>query len=117
METMQHIDYDLLYKVNSPADLKRLAISQLPQYCNELRQYIIEECSKNPGHLASSLGTVELTIALHRVFDTPRDKILFDVSHQCYVHKMMTGRTDRFSELRQSGGMSGFPKRTESEHD
>jgi 1-deoxy-D-xylulose-5-phosphate synthase len=114
---MQHIDYDLLYKVNSPADLKRLAISQLPQYCNELRQYIIEECSKNPGHLASSLGTVELTVALHYVYDTPFDKLIWDVGHQAYAHKIITERRDLFPTNRKMGGISGFPRMAESKYD
>ena len=117
MDTMQHIDYDLLYKVNSPADLKRLAISQLPQYCNELRQYIIEECSKNPGHLASSLGTVELTVALHYVYDTPFDKLIWDVGHQAYAHKIITERRDLFPTNRKMGGISGFPRIAESKYD
>ena len=117
MDTMQHIDYDLLYKVNSPADLKRLAISQLPQYCNELRQYIIEECSKNPGHLASSLGTVELTVALHYVYDTPFDKLIWDVGHQAYAHKIITERRDLFPTNRKMGGISGFPRMAESKYD
>ena len=114
---MQHIDYDLLYKVNSPADLKRLAISQLPKYCNELRQYIIEECSKNPGHLASSLGTVELTVALHYVYDTPFDKLVWDVGHQAYAHKIITERRDLFPTNRKMGGISGFPRMAESKYD
>ena len=117
MDTMQHIDYDLLYKVNSPADLKRLAISQLPQYCNELRQYIIEECSKNPGHLASSLGTIELTVALHYVYDTPFDKLIWDVGHQAYAHKIITERRDLFPTNRKMGGISGFPRMAESKYD
>ena len=114
---MQHIDYDLLYKVNSPADLKRLAISQLPKHCNELRQYIIEECSKNPGHLASSLGTVELTVALHYVYDTPFDKLIWDVGHQAYAHKIITERRDLFPTNRKMGGISGFPRMAESKYD
>ena len=117
METMQHIDYDLLYRVNSPADLKRLAVSQLPQYCNELRQYIIEECSKNPGHLASSLGTIELTVALHYVYDTPFDKLVWDVGHQAYAHKIITERRDLFPTNRKMGGISGFPRMAESQYD
>lgn len=117
METMQHIDYDLLYRVNSPADLKRLAVSQLPQYCNELRQYIIEECSKNPGHLASSLGTIELTVALHYVYDTPFDKLVWDVGHQAYAHKIITERRDLFPTNRKMGGISGFPRMAESKYD
>lgn len=117
METMQHIDYDLLYRVNSPAELKRLAVSQLPQYCNELRQYIIEECSKNPGHLASSLGTIELTVALHYVYDTPFDKLVWDVGHQAYAHKIITERRDLFPTNRKMGGISGFPRMAESQYD
>ncbi|MBR4995884.1 MAG: 1-deoxy-D-xylulose-5-phosphate synthase [Alistipes sp.] len=114
---MQHIDYDLLYRVNSPADLKKLSISQLPQYCSELRQYIIEECSKNPGHLASSLGTVELTVALHYVYDTPFDKLIWDVGHQAYAHKIITERRDLFPTNRKMGGICGFPRMAESEYD
>ncbi|MBQ4532482.1 MAG: 1-deoxy-D-xylulose-5-phosphate synthase [Alistipes sp.] len=114
---MQHIDYDLLYRVNSPAELKRLAVSQLPQYCNELRQYIIEECSKNPGHLASSLGTIELTVALHYVYDTPFDKLVWDVGHQAYAHKIITERRDLFPTNRKMGGISGFPRMAESQYD
>ena len=111
---MEHIEYDLLYKVTSPADLKRLSLEQLPQYCRELRQYIIEECSKNPGHLASSLGTVELTVALHYVYDTPYDKLVWDVGHQAYAHKIITERRDLFPTNRKMGGISGFPRMAES---
>ena len=114
---MEHIEYDLLYKVNSPADLKQLSIEQLPQYCRELRQYIIEECSKNPGHLASSLGTIELTVAIHYVYDTPADKLVWDVGHQAYAHKIITGRRDEFPTNRKLGGISGFPRMAESEYD
>lgn len=114
---MDHIDYDLLYKVNSPSDLKRLAVAQLPRYCRELRQYIIEECSKNPGHLASSLGAVELTVAIHYVYDTPHDKLVWDVGHQAYAHKIITGRRDLFPTNRKEGGISGFPRMAESEYD
>ena len=117
MLDMEHIEYDLLYKVNSPADLKRLSLEQLPQYCRELRQYIIEECSKNPGHLASSLGTVELTVALHYVYDTPYDKLVWDVGHQAYAHKIITERRDLFPTNRKMGGISGFPRMAESEYD
>ena len=114
---MEHIEYDLLYKVNSPADLKQLSIEQLPQYCRELRQYIIEECSKNAGHLASSLGTIELTVAIHYVYDTPADKLVWDVGHQAYAHKIITGRRDEFPTNRKLGGISGFPRMAESEYD
>ncbi len=114
---MEHIEYNLLYKVNSPADLKQLSIEQLPQYCRELRQYIIEECSKNPGHLASSLGTVELTVAIHYVYDAPFDKVVWDVGHQAYAHKIITGRRDKFPTNRKLGGISGFPRMAESQYD
>lgn len=116
-ETMEHIEYDLLYKVNSPAELKQLSIDELPRYCRELRQYIIEECSKNPGHLASSLGTVELTVAIHYVYDTPHDRLVWDVGHQAYAHKIITGRRDLFPTNRKMGGISGFPRMAESEYD
>ena len=114
---MEQVTYDLLYKVNSPKDLKQLSTQQLVQYCAELRRYIIEECSKNPGHLASSLGTVELTVALHYVFDLPNDKLVWDVGHQAYAHKIITGRRDLFPTNRKLGGISGFPRMAESEYD
>ncbi|MBR5877473.1 MAG: 1-deoxy-D-xylulose-5-phosphate synthase [Alistipes sp.] len=114
---MQETKYELLGKVNSPADLKRLSIEELKVYCHELRQYIIEECSKNPGHLASSLGVVELTVALHYVYDTPYDKLVWDVGHQAYAHKIITGRRDLFPTNRKMGGISGFPRIKESEYD
>ena len=117
MESLQHVEYDLLYKVNSPADLKQLSLSELPQYCRELRQYIIEECSKNPGHLASSLGVVELTVALHYVYDVPVDKLVWDVGHQAYAHKIITERRDLFPTNRMMGGISGFPRMAESKYD
>ena len=117
MEATQRIEYDLLYKVNSPADLKRLSVDELPRYCQELRQYIIEECSRNPGHLASSLGTVELTVAIHYVYNTPEDKLIWDVGHQAYAHKIITGRRDEFPTNRKLGGISGFPRMAESEYD
>ena len=117
MNSNEQIEYDLLYKVNSPADLKRLSVAQLPQYCRELRKFIIEECSKNPGHLASSLGAVELTVAIHYVYDTPDDKVVWDVGHQAYAHKIITGRRDLFPSNRKLGGISGFPRMGESEYD
>ena len=117
MDAMEQITYDLLYKVNSPKDLKQLSTQQLVQYCAELRRYIIEECSKNPGHLASSLGTIELTVALHYVFDLPNDKLVWDVGHQAYAHKIITGRRDLFPTNRKLGGISGFPRMAESEYD
>ena len=117
MNKIQETKYELLGKVNSPADLKRLSIEELKVYCHELRQYIIEECSKNPGHLASSLGVVELTVALHYVYDTPYDKLVWDVGHQAYAHKIITGRRDLFPTNRKMGGISGFPRIKESEYD
>ncbi|WP_171847683.1 MULTISPECIES: 1-deoxy-D-xylulose-5-phosphate synthase [unclassified Alistipes] len=111
------MQYTLLEKVNSPADLKRLSADELRLCCDELRRYIIEQCSVNPGHLASSLGTVELTAALHYVFDTPDDKIVWDVGHQTYAHKILTGRREAFRTNRRLGGLSGFPRMAESPYD
>ena len=107
----------LLDKIDTPSDLKKLDESQLPQVCDELRRFIIDELSHNPGHLASSLGVVELTVALHYVYDVPEDKIVWDVGHQAYGHKILTGRRIRFSTNRQFGGISGFPNPHESEYD
>ncbi len=107
----------ILDRINSPDDLKQLGVPQLQSLAREIRQRIIEVVSKNGGHLASNLGAVELTIALHRVFNSPQDKIIWDVGHQCYTHKLLTGRRDSFASIRCKGGLSGFPKRLESEHD
>jgi 1-deoxy-D-xylulose-5-phosphate synthase len=107
----------LLDRIDSPADLKRLTKPQLKRLAAELRQELVARVSANGGHLASNLGVVELTIALHRIFDSPRDKIIWDVGHQSYVHKLLTGRRRRFASLRQYGGLSGFTSRSESEHD
>lgn len=107
----------LLEKVKSPTDLRALKVEDLPHLASEIRKLIIETVACNGGHLASSLGVVELTIALHYVFATPRDLLVWDVGHQAYAHKILTGRAERFSTLRQAGGMSGFPKREESEYD
>jgi len=107
----------LLSQINSPEDLKRLPLSDLPKLAAEIRQLIIATCAKNGGHLAPSLGVVELTIALHRIFNSPKDKLIWDVGHQAYTHKILTGRRDSFSTLRTLKGISGFPKRCESEHD
>ncbi len=107
----------LLDQINSPADLKQLALDQLPPLAEELRQEIIKTVSQTGGHLASNLGAVELTIALHYVFESPRDKIVWDVGHQAYTHKLLTGRRGRFHTLRQADGLSGFPCHEESEHD
>ncbi|MDP7141513.1 MAG: 1-deoxy-D-xylulose-5-phosphate synthase [Candidatus Woesearchaeota archaeon] len=106
-----------LEKIDSPKDLKKLEIEKLPVLADELRKFLIDNVSKTGGHLASSLGVVELTIALHYCFDSPKDKIIWDVGHQAYPHKILTGRRDRFHTLRQHGGISGFPKIDESEHD
>ena len=109
--------YELLDSINSPADIRGFSIPQLRQLCTELRDCIIRTCAESPGHLASSLGAVELIVGLHYVFDTPDDKIVFDVGHQAYAHKLLTGRRERFSTLRTGGGLSGFPNRSESEYD
>ena len=107
----------LLDKIDSPADLKRLTHLQLRQLASEIREELVARVTANGGHLASNLGVVELTIALHRIFDSPRDKIIWDVGHQSYVHKLLTGRRDRFATLRQYRGISGFTCRNESQHD
>ncbi len=109
--------FELLNKINTPKDLKTLSKSDLPQLCNELRQFIISEVATNPGHLGASLGTVELTVALHYVMDTPNDKLVWDVGHQAYGHKILTGRRDRFSTNRKLGGLCGFLSPDESEYD
>ncbi len=107
----------ILETIHSPADVKALDAAQLPQLCQELREFFIESVSQTGGHLASNLGAVELTVAIHRVFDTAKDRLVFDVGHQCYVHKALTGRQELFSTLRQLDGLSGFPKPHESIHD
>lgn len=107
----------LLDKIDSPQDLKKLTPSQLPQLCNELREFIITKLADNPGHLGSSLGVVELTVALHYVYDTPFDNLVWDVGHQAYAHKILTGRRDMFHTNRKLGGISGFPRRGESQYD
>ena len=107
----------ILEKINSPKDLKTLGAEELQALAGEIRNKLIETVSQNGGHLAANLCVVELTVAIHRVFDSPKDKIIFDVGHQSYVHKLLTGRREEFDTLRQTGGISGFPKRSESEHD
>ena len=107
----------MLEKIQSPRDLDGMSYEQLEQLAGEIRKSLISTVSSNGGHLASNLGVVELTLALHRVFHMPEDKIVFDVGHQSYIHKMITGRYDRFSTLRSYGGLSGFPKRCESAYD
>ncbi len=107
----------LIDKIDSPADLKKFPVERLPDIAAELRERIIEVVSKTGGHLGASLGAVEITLALHYVFDAPRDKIIWDVGHQAYSHKLLTGRREEFETLRRKGGISGFPKRDESEYD
>ena len=109
--------YPLLGKINSPADLRQLPEESLPQVCSELRNFIIDSLANNPGHFASSLGSVELTVALHYVFSTPDDKLVWDVGHQAYSHKILTGRRDRFHTNRKFGGIKPFPSPDESEYD
>ncbi|MBI5816055.1 MAG: 1-deoxy-D-xylulose-5-phosphate synthase [Nitrospinae bacterium] len=109
--------YPILSRIKSPGDIKSLDVPELEKLAEELRAKIIEVVSRNGGHLASSLGVVELTIAMHYVYDAPEDKIIWDVGHQCYAHKLLTGRYERFNTLRKSGGISGFPSRTESPYD
>jgi len=107
----------ILDKIQSPDDVKRLPREQLPELAEEIRRFLVQSLAVTGGHLGSNLGVVELTVALHRVFDSPRDRLVWDVSHQCYTHKLLTGRRNRFSTLRQLDGLSGFAKRDESEHD
>ena len=115
---MTHPDkYPLLSRIDTPADLRKLKLRELPQLCRELRADILDELSQNPGHLASSLGTVELTVALHYVFGTPHDRIVWDVGHQAYGHKILTGRRDTFHTNRRWGGVRPFPSPSESEYD
>ena len=114
---MSNPDFTLLNQIQFPADLRKLRIDQLPQVCDELRQDIIEKVSKNPGHFASSLGVVELTVALHYVFDTPNDRIVWDVGHQAYGHKILTGRREQFHTNRKLHGIRPFPTPMESEYD
>ncbi|RKY53252.1 MAG: 1-deoxy-D-xylulose-5-phosphate synthase, partial [Candidatus Neomarinimicrobiota bacterium] len=106
----------LLQKINSPSDIKHLNTQELLQLADELRQYIIDVVSETGGHLAPSLGTVELTIALLYVYDLPADKIIWDVGHQAYSFKVLTGRREELKSIRQFGGISGFPKRSESQY-
>lgn len=109
--------YPILDRIESPADIKKLSDWELSRLCYEIRAFLIDHVSRTGGHLASNLGAVELTVALHRVFDSPKDSIVWDVGHQSYTHKILTGRKQRFDTLRQEGGLSGFPKPRESEHD
>src|ERR1700744_654547 len=111
------MNHTLLETINDPADLRKLSRNELKQLAIELRDFVLQSVSQTGGHLSSNLGTVELTIALHYVFDTPHDRIVWDVGHQTYPHKILTGRRDQMHTLRQLGGISGFPKRDESEYD
>ena len=107
----------MLEKINKPNDIHKIALADFPQLAEEIRQFLIESVSQTGGHLASNLGVVELTMALHLALDLPKDKIIWDVGHQSYTHKLLTGRREGFDGLRKYGGMSGFPKRKESECD
>ena len=109
--------YKILDKINSPEELRKLSRGKLPELCSEIRDYMVKCCADNPGHLGSSLGAVELITALHYVYDTPKDKLVFDVGHQAYAHKILTGRKEAFKENRKKDGISGFPKMAESEYD
>lgn len=111
------MDYKYLDKINSPADLKRMQEDEIAPLASEIRNFLVEKVEQNGGHLASNLGVVELTLAIHRVFDIPKDHLIFDVGHQSYVHKIITGRKDKFDTLRKGGGLSGFTKRSESDCD
>ena len=113
----EHTTYRILDKIDSPKDIKGLSLDELRTLCSEIRQYMIECCSVNPGHLGSSLGAVELMVGLHFVYDAPEDKLVFDVGHQAYAHKILTGRREAFRKNRMKDGISGFPKRSESEYD
>jgi len=119
MSTKEYIKehFPLLAKIDSPADLKKLDLEQLPAVCDELRKFIVHELSDNPGHFASSMGAVEIAVALHYVFNTPDDRLVWDVGHQAYAHKILTGRRDCFSTNRKKDGLSGFPNPSESEYD
>src|SRR5688572_31470936 len=107
----------LLDTISSPSDLKGLSYPELRTLASEIREFIVDAVAKGGGHLGSNLGAVELTLAVHRVFDSPTDPILWDTGHQAYVHKIVTGRKDGFGTLRQADGLSGYPNRAESEHD
>src|SRR6187402_2290172 len=109
--------YPYLAQIESPEDLRRFPDDQLPAIADELRRYLIEAVASSGGHFGAGLGVVELTVALHHVFNTPEDRIIWDVGHQCYPHKILTGRRDRIRTLRQEDGLSGFTRRAESEYD
>src|SRR5258706_4409349 len=111
------MNHNMLRTINSPADVRKLSRNELKQLAIELRDFVLQSVSQTGGHLSSNLGTVELTIALHHVFNTPYDRLVWDVGHQTYPHKILTGRRERMGTLRQVGGISGFPRRDESEYD
>ena len=117
MQLMETKKYKYLDRIDSPTDLRALSVSELAPYCDELRRYIVEQCAVNPGHLGSSLGTVELATALHYVFNTPEDQLIWDVGHQAYAHKIITERRDAFTTNRKLNGLGGFPRRSESRYD
>ncbi|MDY4444678.1 MAG: 1-deoxy-D-xylulose-5-phosphate synthase N-terminal domain-containing protein, partial [Butyricicoccus sp.] len=117
MEKINQARYGLLDRKDLSSILGSLSKNNLDELCAEIRQFLLDHVSKTGGHLASNLGVVELTVALHRCFDTSRDRLIFDVGHQCYTHKILTGRKDQFDQLRQFGGISGFLKPSESPHD
>ncbi|MBS3995611.1 MAG: 1-deoxy-D-xylulose-5-phosphate synthase, partial [Alkaliphilus sp.] len=108
---------DILENINSPIDIKNISVNELEKLAEEIRDYLVKNVARTGGHLASNLGVVELTLAIHSVFDSPNDRVIWDVGHQAYIHKIITGRRDQFNTLRQYNGLSGFPKRSESEHD
>src|SRR5215469_12425852 len=110
-------NYPLLATIETPADVRRLAVGRLPDLARELREFLIQSVSTRGGHFAAGLGTVELTVALHYVYDTPRDRLVWDVGHQAYPHKVLTGRRDRLYTIKQDGGLAPFPTRSESEYD
>lgn len=107
----------VLARIQTPEDLRDLGRAELAELAREIRAFLVEKVSATGGHLGPNLGVVELTLAIHRIFDSPRDPVIFDTGHQAYVHKMLTGRTGLFDTLRKQGGLSGYPSRTESEHD
>ena len=111
------MNYEILNSINSISDVKMLSRDKIEDLCTEIREFLIDKVGQKGGHLASNLGVVELSVALHRVFDSPEDHIIFDVGHQSYVHKLLTGRRDEFDTLRTPGGLSGFTTRKESSHD
>ena len=117
MKSQETVNYGVLQNVNFPADIRKLSIPELNTLAQELRDLIIQSVASCGGHLASSLGTVELTLALHYVFNTPQDKVVWDVGHQCYAHKIITGRKEKITTMRSKNGISGFPKREESVYD